>query len=593
MTDALRLFDLAQLAEASYADFTSSDKKQALKDEGFSETQATEFLTHWQVVNQMPDTIHGFSATLFQRVDSDPLTGAQAGDYAFAIRGSTPDNLGIDFQIDASDIFADGIALDQMVDMYNYWQQLTTPVGQSYQRAALLPVNGNIVYPPGSYIVDNPTGTIKTITFADSASAYPAGDSRQYGLGFSVQNGITVAGHSLGGHLTMAFTALFPGLNAEAFGVNGLGFRENSNINNLLTLLGGSAQFNAANIENVYGLAGPEFAAQNTWLLTQPGGYDGIYIEDGIGHVGGHSATQMTDSMAVYNLLIRLGNQSANQSVAATLTKLTPIFDKASNQAATSLEQLVKGLSLTLLGTNPDIITDDREALYAAIKDITDSPTYQSLLGNVTLAAPPTSGSEARTDFSAFLSLFYLTPFTLKTNNAEANNLLLAIHQALGDKWTADYNLNSEDLQNGKANFSDLWLADRAAMLSWVNLANKEDIQTSADQQVANNGLPNALEGATQRYYFQDMTSGTEVYLGTSQDRQKFIFGSIAADTIAGSDFNDHLYGMGGNDTLNGGKGKDWLEGGADDDYIDGGNGDNDFNFGRNATNNNEWRMAA
>jgi hypothetical protein len=59
----ITLFDQAQLAEASYADFTGinvTSTTQAIKDalttgDGeFSAAQATEFVLHWRVINQSP-----------------------------------------------------------------------------------------------------------------------------------------------------------------------------------------------------------------------------------------------------------------------------------------------------------------------------------------------------------------------------------------------------------------------------------------------------------------------------------------------------------------------------------------------------------
>ncbi len=94
----------ARLSEASYADLW--DKKQhiiiidndkveaALKntEDGnkFSATQAAEFVSHWRVVDHQPETTSGFSATLFQRIDTDPDSGLTAGDYVFANRGTEP-----------------------------------------------------------------------------------------------------------------------------------------------------------------------------------------------------------------------------------------------------------------------------------------------------------------------------------------------------------------------------------------------------------------------------------------------------------------------------------------------------------------------
>ena len=42
---------------------------------------------------------------------------------------------------------------------------------------------------------------------------------------------LTVAGHSLGGHLSTAFQRLFPGTNAEVLTVNGMGTGDNALVN--------------------------------------------------------------------------------------------------------------------------------------------------------------------------------------------------------------------------------------------------------------------------------------------------------------------------------------------------------------------------
>ena len=127
------LFQQAQLAEAAYADFLkpSTSTEQALQAEGMSASQAAEFTTHWTVVDQysapgLSFMDGGFSATLFRNKDTNA--------YSFAIRGTVgiaSDLLGADF----GDIVMDGIAMDQVVDMYNYWQSLNH-VG-NYQAAKL------------------------------------------------------------------------------------------------------------------------------------------------------------------------------------------------------------------------------------------------------------------------------------------------------------------------------------------------------------------------------------------------------------------------------------------------------------------------
>ena len=108
------------LAEASYGDFElelpndgiyeQSFVAAAIQNTGdknnFSATQAAEFVSHWRVVAHQPETTSGFSATLFQRIDTDPESGLKAGDCVFAIRG-TKDRA--DGAADFGDIGGDGI----------------------------------------------------------------------------------------------------------------------------------------------------------------------------------------------------------------------------------------------------------------------------------------------------------------------------------------------------------------------------------------------------------------------------------------------------------------------------------------------------
>ena len=93
----------------------------------------------------------------------------------------------------------------------------------------------------------------------------------------------------------------------------------------------------------------------------------------------------------------------------------------------------------------------------------------------LTLSTSLPTVTEARADFGAFLSLIYLTPFTLKAGTLEAQNLLKNTHASLGYQWDADNALTAEQRANGEASYSDFYLTDRAAMLSWQNKLNAED----------------------------------------------------------------------------------------------------------------------
>ncbi|MEW8042619.1 MAG: hypothetical protein AB2776_19470 [Candidatus Thiodiazotropha endolucinida] len=144
---------MAQMAEASYADFTPArrtdgsyledDVRTALQrigndedepddpDKGFSPIQAELFTDDWEVVHHQPDTDSGFSATLFKSTDA-----SSDQPYVLAIRGT--DGYRDLVITDGSDIVVDGLAFDQIVDLWHYWKQLTTPQGETFVGSRLV-----------------------------------------------------------------------------------------------------------------------------------------------------------------------------------------------------------------------------------------------------------------------------------------------------------------------------------------------------------------------------------------------------------------------------------------------------------------------
>jgi Ca2+-binding RTX toxin-like protein len=224
MSTIQELFQQAQLAEAAYANLISAvgDQtilKQALdvahKDlygGSFSAAQAADFVNHWRVVDQMPDTSTGFSATVFQNTDT--------GQYTLAIKGSTDI---VDFTADAGLIAINGIAVSQVVDMYNYWQSLTH-VG-AYTAAKLSPQLLESTYLSTLYGINVPLYTVARASLLSNGYIVEGGtvyklesdistkvfnDNRMMGSGVLTGQSVTVDGHSLGGHLAMAFGRLFP-----------------------------------------------------------------------------------------------------------------------------------------------------------------------------------------------------------------------------------------------------------------------------------------------------------------------------------------------------------------------------------------------
>jgi len=134
---------------------------------------------------------------------------------------------------DVGDIVRDGLAIDQIVDLYNYWQQLKAPQGASYQVAELETLYTETArylaakagqYIPGAnlaaeayiaylrsrtdIVIDEPTGMVRKINLNHTSTEIYS-DERRFGLGINPAS-VTVVGHSLGGHLAADFSRLFP-----------------------------------------------------------------------------------------------------------------------------------------------------------------------------------------------------------------------------------------------------------------------------------------------------------------------------------------------------------------------------------------------
>lgn len=565
------LFEQAQLAEAAYANFWDditntliTDQAKviaALKGEdgdGFSETQAQEFTNNWEIISHQPDTDTGFSATLFRRKTDDPVSGYKAGDYVYAIRGTAGI---VDFQEDLGNIVADTLALEQIVDLYNDWIRIITPEGEVYQVAKLVTFEGD--GNPNHVILDSPTG-YKTIVWESSTDVYSSDDLRYSGTGVSVSpdNLTSVTGHSLGGHLAAALTRLFPDW-AEAITINGAGFGPdggdqlgvNTNIPNLFSMLGGADSFNESYIQNIYGDKNPEIITQDGPALFQQGAHDAIFIEQGsfLGNTFGHGSSQMTDSMAIYDLFIRLDANLANMELGEALAKLKPVFESASNQADLSLETTLARLGKLVAGLEFNVNEWDRETLYANIDTLKASTSFQEAIESLNIVSVNSlsdSASQNSTDGLAYrYALVNLTPFAI----------------------TGDVNLYSQHNQNGELdsdNFSEQYIDDRALLLQAI-------IQRNINDQK----YPDKINGEAVRFkdeqideVFAGANSGGQGHTNTvdPNDVTNIIFGDNNDNqTMLGHDQNDRLYGMAGDDTLKGGAGDDYLEGGeGNDTYI-------------------------
>ncbi|MDP1672460.1 MAG: calcium-binding protein, partial [Burkholderiales bacterium] len=371
--------------------------------------------------------------------------------------------------------------------------------------------------------------------------------------------------HSLGGHLAMAFTRLFPDVPSAALVVNALGFKLGvPTLDSIFSQLGGSPAFDASAITNVYGIAGPEFAAMNNSVLQQPGGYEGIYIEDGsINPVTGfpsHSSVQMTDSAAVYDIFIRLSQQIRDVAPATALATLRPLFEAGSAQAVSSLERIVDALA-HLFGLDfPPLVgslNNNRDELYKRIvplqaisKNLSDNNPgmhVDVLAASSTTAEAMALLASGSTALAYRYALQQLNPFAIVGNNE-----LYDSHNASGE-------LDLYDPIAKTGNLTSEWLADRAEFLARKNIANIADATA----------LISLEFGVDSRTQFKDVTSGyaltlSEVELPAhSVSARQIAFGSDASDFLEGGSKSDKLYGNAGADYLRGKLNNDHLEGGA------------------------------
>lgn len=588
MSTIQNLFEQAQLAEAAYANLWNSGTnsaithpelvKSALQDTSnsmsFSAAQATEFLTHWRVADHLPDTGSGFSATLFESLDNPNV-------YSYAIRG-TAQTLEDLLLADGQGIVRNGLAMNQIVDMYNHWQRINTANGSTYQAAQLITLQDettaleqglislddlrarsdviietstrvvSVPYPP--YVITESFEVVRTVRYINSSQLTDA--SLQTGSGGLTPltcSALDVTGHSLGGHLAAAFTRLFPAVDASAITINGAGFptgiinglggNADVNIANLFGVLGGAASsgFDPAAITNIHG-DGLDFVSMNSeYGLVQQGAHQEIYIESmGPDALFGHGSSQMTDSLAVYNLFATL--DPALNSASDGLAKITAILEASDSIAAETLESAVTALG-KLFGATDATFTGsefdtDRNLLYKAVNSIKAAlPANTSFtIRDLTVLTDTQLASIAQDNIAYRYALVELNPFAV-----------------LG----ADYSLHnvngSLDIYNpatGKGELTTTYIADRARF-------------AALHMQALSSAAPNLLQSVD---YFNDIASNTTY--GPAWLTSKYIFGGSGNDAIEGGLSADHLYGGAGADTLTGNGGNDYLEGGAGTDIY-------------------------
>ncbi len=545
MTTVNFLYQQAELAMAAYALLNEGETESQIANliaQGFSQKQAEEFSAIYpEIVTQYNDTDTSFSATVFKDA---------SGQLTLAIKGTQEFG---DFVPTDDFIAGNGAGYDQIIAMYNWWQRVSSPAGQSVTQFRFT------TSVAGAFIEEAPD-IIATGELVDDISNDP--DQK-----------LNVTGHSLGAHLALAFNSLFSSITNEVTGFNTPGFINNSTNQQFFSLMEGEVPSteNSQNVTNV--IADQSNIGEQPWNAVAELYFDenpigdviNISIEDQFGLNSdepffqrepsrNHSQRILTDSLAVYNLLTKLSPSLSfdeykdilNTSVIGTSGSYEGIID--------SIEALFK-INNTSLPTGNEYRNELYEAIYR-LQNNSDFQLYSGQLQIIPLEADAAAlKSNAETSKAYLYALIELTTFVVTGNDEiytrHETNGLLSI-----------------------SNYSEEYITDRALFLSRKIQFTQQNIST--------------LQNSSASTRFYDADSGLELTTNTSrgsrEPQRQFIFGRDVAgesEFLIGGNGADHIYGGQGNDTIVGGEGEHEDDGVVTGDYLEGGEG-NDTLYSNN-----------
>lgn len=606
--NAVNFDEKAALAEAAYADFSYlkyNDKEGKYNDDDvltlltsgklyngfFSQSQAKEFVRDWKVVRHTPNTQSGYSATLFE-------SKKEAGSFFYAVRG-TEVGLNDLVKADIGDIVGNGVAIDQVIDMYNDWKRLVTDKDKSFQAVRLTELAEEtaalrlISVGPVSLFYDyqqkllargdiviqgvGALASVRRIEFDSSENILPADKSKGLGV-LAANQKVNAVGHSLGGHLAFSFSRLFGASNQiETTALNGAGFANGwrkglggnaaGNIENLFGTLGGAAGFNAGAIQNFYGSAGPNIITMDSKLgLQQPGRHTEIFTESaGLGVTFGHGVGQLVDSLSVMDLFLTMDAALSAMGVKAWTAKLNAIFEAASVEDDAALEAVLDAWGGLLISDYNRLggATEEREELYSRIKSIrsvidSKKADIVSLVGmtpSEIASLANSSGGEAYR-----LALLKLSPFAIVGMDYSSQSHLVSLY----------------DSQTGQGVLTSEWLSARAELLSERLKASAMDVNAIDRARALSLYLRGAFadeKPAIDPFNLFGSSIDDSLSVGSTLDAGGHLFGEDGSDVLVGRAKDDYLEGGSGNDKLEGNDGADWLRGMQDNDTLIGGRG--------------------
>lgn len=501
-------FRYAETAFAAYANGLTAGQGNAAQYQAadMAPDQAQRFDASWQVLAQQ-DLSDGFSVVLFQH--------ASTGEKVLAIRGTEASHWRIDYLADVVNIALLGtnVGAPQYDSLEAFYQLLI-----------------------------------------DSGK-------------LTASEQVTVTGHSLGGFLAQAFTAMHDPVVSATYTYNSPGFSVApgfvSNIGTQLLELFGITDATIPN-DKIFNVRAVDGLSATAGLGQMLGSIQPVRIEPG-DPIHNHSIATLADSLAVYDVFGRL-------DPSLSVDTISDLLLAASSDPGTTLENAVSAIA-GIFGM-PEVNEADRDALYErifaiqeAVETATAEPSgvhysVQSMVGSAFGAASLAlaEGPAAGTALAYRYALRELNPFAVLVTD-DSGAVDQAETQALyADNETA---LALYDENTGVGVITETYVQQRAAMLSNVLFLNRED-QTSGE---ARGQIP---------VQYEDRESGIQIRIGSTGEPSRVLFGTddpFVADELYGGERGDFLFGAAGNDTVLGLKGNDYLEGGADSDHLEGGDG--------------------
>jgi hypothetical protein len=531
------LFDDALLAQAAYAvglksGMTDSElEKELLRVDGVTPAQAKYFVSKYKVVEQVENANAGFSATLFENKETP--------EYHLATRGTDSSKPRNPDWIDANvDNVFHGASYDQVADLLNFYLRLTHAQTETVAQFAFeeLVLASDAPPPSVPHVI---IGTLDTPTITKIRYAVFSEVASENGLeAITNDQELSLAGHSLGGHLASVFTLLFPNIVNSTATFNSAGFighnfdefasiiSEVVNTNGVANLNPDPVSNSSVDVINIRSLLDPVSDLPIFGNFHLGGNTVEVFIESNSLFTS-HGVDSLVDSLAVINFLNTLDEN-------ITLQSARQLLMNSSNRPNTSLESMMSYMAELFSEISVAKTDSDHDGIYNVIDTIVDSldgKTYQISPITNSIVNEAASGDKA-----ALYALINLQPFVVR-------GATQGITDALYQNHSADGALDAE-------NFSEQYLIDRAAMLHWLTKYNEED--TDYGDLLTTNDING-------NFIFTDLASSINNFkdlalqidgVGGELPYQHIKFGTEYDDGIAGAANDDRLYGGGGKDSI-------------------------------------------